>query len=52
MIDSRTIATLTTNSLGAVTYMIDPSLLHLAAGRHNVVLKSLLLTVKGSFASR
>ncbi len=51
LIDDRPIATLTANSLGAVTYMIDPSLLHLPAGRHNVALKSLLLTATRSFSS-
>jgi len=51
LIDDRPIATLTANSLGAVTYMIDPSLLHLSAGRHNIVLKSLLLTATRSFSS-
>ena len=43
-IDGHTVATLTANSLGAVTYMIDPSLLHLAPGKHTIALSGMLLT--------
>jgi hypothetical protein len=45
LIGHRTIATLTANTLGAVTYMIDPSLLKLAAGQHEVELESMLIDV-------
>jgi subtilase family serine protease len=48
-IGGRPVATLTAGDLGAVTYMIDPSLLHLAPGAHTVQLSSLLLTMTGSF---
>jgi hypothetical protein len=51
LIGGHLVATLTANSLGAVTYMIDPSKLRLAAGRHDVMLKSLLVTVTRSFNS-
>jgi subtilase family serine protease len=43
-IDGQTVATLTANTLGDVTYMIDPSLLGLAPGHHTVTLKGMLLT--------
>jgi hypothetical protein len=43
-IDGRTVATLTANALGAVTYMIDPSLLNLPAGHHRLTLAGMLLT--------
>ena len=43
-IDGHTVATLTANALGDVTYMIDPSLLHLAGGRHTITLSGMLLT--------
>jgi hypothetical protein len=43
-IDGRTVATLTANALGAVTYMIDPSLLNLPAGPHTITLAGMLLT--------
>jgi subtilase family serine protease len=43
-IDGKLIATLTVNSLGDVTYMIDPALLKLSNGRHTVTLTSLLIT--------
>jgi subtilase family serine protease len=43
-IDGHTVATLTANTLGDVTYMIDPSQLNLAAGRHTITLSGMLLT--------
>ena len=43
-IDGHTVATLTANALGDVTYMIDPSQLNLAPGKHTVILKGMLLT--------
>jgi subtilase family serine protease len=43
-IDGKTIATLTVDPLGDVTYMIDPTQLKLGSGRHNVTLTSMLLT--------
>jgi subtilase family serine protease len=51
VIGNRTIATLTANTLGAVTYMIDPSLLKLAAGHHRVELESMLLDMTADFTS-
>jgi hypothetical protein len=50
-IDGRTVATLTANTLGDVTYMIDPSLLKLAPGRHTITLTGMLLTETTSFTS-
>ena len=46
-----TVATLTANSLGDVTYMIDPSLLKLSPGQHNVSLTGMLLTETATFTS-
>jgi hypothetical protein len=43
-IDGHTVATLTANALGDVTYMIDPSLLSLAPGQHRLTLEGMLLT--------
>jgi subtilase family serine protease len=50
-IDGKTIATLTANSLGDVTYMIDPSLLGLSPGKHTVTLTGMILTTTASFVS-
>ncbi len=50
-IDGSTVATLTANTLGDVTYMIDPSLLKLSPGQHTVTLSSMLLTETASFTS-
>lgn len=50
-VDGRTIATLTANTLGTVTYAVDPSLLALATGRHTLTLHSLLLTQTTTFRS-
>jgi subtilase family serine protease len=48
-IDGRTVGTLTANTLGDVTYMIDPALLHLASGQHAVRLGSMLITETAGF---
>jgi len=50
-IDGHTVATLTANTLGDVTYMIDPSLLRLSHGRHTVSLSGMLLTETTQFTS-
>jgi hypothetical protein len=50
-IDGRSIATLTANALGDVTYMIDPSMLGLSAGTHTARLSGMLLTTTTSFSS-
>jgi hypothetical protein len=50
-IDGHTVATLTANALGDVTYMIDPSLLKLPAGHHTVSLSGMLLTETATFTS-
>jgi hypothetical protein len=50
-IDGHTVATLTANALGDVTYMIDPSLLKLAPGRHTITLSGMLLTETARFTS-
>lgn len=42
-IDGKTIAKLTANPLGDVTYMIDPKQLNLGTGKHTVTLTSMLL---------
>jgi len=50
-IDGKPVANLTAGDLGTVAYMIDPSLLNLAPGRHVVRLDSLLLTMTATFRS-
>ena len=50
-VDGHTVATLTANSLGDVTYMIDPALLKLSPGQHSVTLSSMLLTETAAFTS-
>jgi subtilase family serine protease len=50
-IDGRTVAMLTANSLGDVTYMIDPSQLNLAPGKHTITLSGMLLTETTTFTS-
>ena len=50
-IDGHTVATLTANALGDVTYMIDPSLLNLAPGTHTITLTGMLLTETTTFTS-
>jgi subtilase family protein len=51
-IDGHAVATLTANALGDVTYMIDPSQLNLAPGKHTVTLKGMLLTQTATVTSR
>jgi subtilase family serine protease len=50
-IDGTTIAALTANTLGTVTYAIDPTQLALPAGRHTLTLHSLLITQTTTFRS-
>jgi hypothetical protein len=50
-IDGKTVATLTANTLGDVTYMIDPAMLKLPAGRHTVTLTGMLVTQTAHFRS-
>ena len=50
-VDGKTVATLTANELGDVTFMIDPTELGLSSGFHTVSLSSLLITETGSFRS-
>jgi subtilase family serine protease len=50
-IDGRSVATLTANALGDVTYMIDPSMLGLSPGKHTARLSGMVLTTTTSFSS-
>jgi subtilase family serine protease len=50
-IDNVEVARLTASTLGYVTYMIDPARLKLAAGRHVLELKSMLITATRTFVS-
>jgi hypothetical protein len=50
-IDGKAITTLHASTLGNVTYMISPSLLHLSGGSHALSLGSLLITETASFSS-
>jgi len=50
-IDGKKVATLTANALGTVTYMIDPSMLGLTAGKHTAQVSGMLLTTTSSFTS-
>ncbi len=50
-IDGKTIATLTANTLGDVTYMINPSLLGLSPGKHTAQLSGMVLTTTAGFTS-
>jgi subtilase family serine protease len=51
-IDGKAVATLAANTLGAITYNIDPAMLALAAGGHTVALHSMLLDQTASFRTR
>jgi subtilase family serine protease len=51
-IDGRAVATLTANALGDVTYMIDPSRLNLAPGKHTVTLTGMLLSETATLTTR
>jgi subtilase family serine protease len=48
-VGGKFVAKLTANSLGDVTYMLDPASLHLAKGRHVVTLGSMLITEVAGF---
>ena len=50
-IDGKKVATLTANALGTVTYMIDPSMLKLKAGKHTAQLSGMVLTTTSGFTS-
>jgi hypothetical protein len=50
-IDGKAIIALRASTLGDVTYMISPSLLHLPGGSHALSLGSLLITETASFSS-
>ena len=50
-IDGKKIATLTANALGSVTYLIDPSILGLKAGKHTAKLSGMVLTTTSGFTS-
>jgi subtilase family serine protease len=49
LIDDKSVKTLTASSLGAVSYVISPSALHLSEGSHKVELESMLLDETSSF---
>ncbi|MGH3855551.1 MAG: S53 family peptidase [Pseudonocardiaceae bacterium] len=48
-VDGKHVTTLTANTLGSVSYAVDPALLKLARGAHTLTLKSLLLTATANF---
>ena len=50
-VDGHTVATLTANALGDVTYMIDPSLLKLSPGKQTITLSGMLLTETATFTT-
>lgn len=50
-IDGNHVATLTANTLGSVSYAVDPALLKLPRGAHTLTLKSMLLTATANFQS-
>jgi subtilase family serine protease len=50
-VDGHLVTTLTATNLGTVTYMIEPSLLKLAAGPHVLRLGSLLITMTTTFST-
>jgi subtilase family serine protease len=51
-IDDHEVATITANTLGSVSYVVDPALLKLPRGRHTLTLKSMLLTATTNFETR
>jgi hypothetical protein len=51
-VDGRSVATIRASHAGIVSYVISPSRLGLAAGRHVVTLTSMLLTERRGFISR
>jgi subtilase family serine protease len=48
-IDGHNVATVKANSLGVVTYMVEPSMLGLGSGTHRASLSSMLITKSGQF---
>ncbi len=50
-VDNHFVVKLKANSSGTVSFVIEPSSLHLAAGRHAITLTSMLLTETTSFRS-
>ncbi|MGH3853384.1 MAG: S53 family peptidase [Pseudonocardiaceae bacterium] len=48
-IDNHEVATITANTLGSVSYVIDPALLKLPRGTHTLTLKSMLLMATKNF---
>ncbi|MGH3869506.1 MAG: S53 family peptidase [Pseudonocardiaceae bacterium] len=48
-IDNHEVATITANTLGSVSYVVDPALLTLSQGKHTLTLKSMLLTATTHF---
>jgi subtilase family serine protease len=50
-IDGNLVSTLTANTLGSVTFQIDPTALTLAAGQHTITLHSMLLDESAKFQS-
>jgi subtilase family serine protease len=51
-IDGQAVRTLTANTLGSVTFQVDPTALALAAGQHTITLHSMLLDETVNFRSR
>ncbi len=51
VIDGKAVVTLTANSLGTVTYLVQPAALTLPAGQHSVSLQSMLVTEQAGFRS-
>jgi hypothetical protein len=50
-IDNQEVASMTANTLGSVSYVVDPALLKLSRGRHILTVKSMLLTATANFAT-
>jgi subtilase family serine protease len=48
-IDGKHVATITANTLGSVSYAVDPALVKLTRGAHTLTLKSMLLTATADF---
>ncbi|HJP75077.1 MAG TPA: S53 family peptidase [Pseudonocardiaceae bacterium] len=52
LIDGKQVTTLTADDTGAIGYPVDPATLHLAPGRHTMVLHSMLIDQQLSFTSK
>jgi len=50
-IDNHEIATITANTLGSVSYVVDPMRLKLLRGKHTLTLRSMLLTATTDFTT-